>query len=220
MTEFKKKDVSEVQNAKPEGFKEIKPQGEANVDNARSFWDNLFEKTSDIVNDIKEELDNHYTSRQERIDCAAKSNGTWTGEPGNSKFIPTDKTDEGLAAREKLSEYGMDGIVYKDGIPDFSKVSSETVKIDMTSDRLGNNYPKAYKAVQDKWNNENRNERSDWTIREVKDWKQANGLSPHECIDTKTVMFVPTAVHSEAKHFGGVAECKARDNVNGGDFDE
>jgi len=214
-----KPEVSEMKNPESNGYKGIKPETNITPKEAKGFWNKVFEAASDIVNDVKEKLDDHYTSRAERMDFATRSDGTWMGEPGDSKFVPTDKTDEGVAAREKLSEYGMDGIKYKDGIPDFSKLSAETVKIDMTYDRPSN-FSKAYKAVAEKWNSENKDNRNNWTLREVKEWRQSNGLTPHECSDMKTVMFVPTSVHEVVKHYGGVAECKAKNKIEGGAFDE
>ena len=221
MKEIKSQESSEIKTSEANKYKEIKPENGTTYEDSKKFWNEKFsDKVSDIVNDFKEKLDNHYTSREERMEFAEKGcDGTWTNEPGNSKFIPTDKTSEGVAAREKLSEYGMDGVDYKDGIPNFSKLSVETVEINMTDDRPSN-YSKAYKAVADKWNSENKDNRNDWTAREVQEWKQANGLSPHENSDMKTVEFIPTAVHNVAKHFGGVAECKAKNKMNGGSFDE
>ncbi len=220
MKEIKSQENSEIKSPESNKYKEIKPENGTTYADSKKFWNEIFNKASDIVNDFKERVDNHYTSREERMEFATKgSDGTWTGEPGNSKFIPTDETPEGVAAREKLSEYGMDGVDYKDGIPNFSKLSVETVEIDMTEDRPSN-YGKAYKAVADKWNSENKDNRNDWTAREVQEWKQANGLSPHEKSDMKTVEFIPTVVHNVAKHFGGVAECKAKNKVTGGGFDE
>lgn len=54
MAEIKTKEISEGQNSQPEGFKEIKPQGETNVENARAFWDDVFKKDSEDAEDAKE----------------------------------------------------------------------------------------------------------------------------------------------------------------------
>lgn len=54
MVEVKYKDVSDTQGKKPEGYKEIKPQGDTNINATRSFWDKTFEEKSDIVEKPKE----------------------------------------------------------------------------------------------------------------------------------------------------------------------
>lgn len=211
MFDMKSADVTETKKPEATEFKEIKSETDISLEEARIFWDNEF--TSLENNGL-------YTSLENRVNEAGKSDGTWSGDVGNSNFTPSDLTDEGIAAKNKLSEFGLDGIEFKNGVPDFSKLALETVEINMTGDRM-TNYPQAYKAVASKWNNENKDERSDWTAREVKEWKQANDLSPHECSDMKTIQFVPASVHSFVKHYGGVAECKARDNIlNGDEFDE
>lgn len=211
MFDIKSTDVAETKKPETTEFKEIKPETDISPKEARKFWDNEFASL---------ENDGLYTSLENRVNEAGKSDGTWSGDVGNSKFSPSDLTDEGIAAKNKLSEFGLDGIEFKNGIPDFSKIAVEAVEIDMTGDRSAN-YTKTYTAVANKWNSEKKDGRSDWTAREVKEWKQLNNLSPHECSDMKTVQFVPTSVHSFVKHYGGVAECKARDNIlNGGKFDE
>lgn len=212
--EFKIPETKEIKPPVSEKFKEIKPESSLSPDEARQSWDNFFN------NEVTTEPGEHfYTAREDRIACAEKSDGEWSGEPGNSKFTPTDKTDSGLSARDTLNQNGVDGIEFKDGIPDFSPLSVETVSIDMTADRP-ENYARAYTALADKWNAEAKDGRTDWTARDAKDWKVANQLSPHECNDMKTVMFVPMDVHDFVKHWGGVAECKVRDNALGGGFDE
>ena len=211
MFDMKSAEVAEIKKPEATEFKEIKPETDISPKEAREFWDNEF---------VSLENGGLYTSLENRVKEAERNDGTWNGDVGESKFTPSNLTDEGIAAKSKLSEFGMDGVEFKNGIPDFSKLAVETIEIDMTSDRT-TNYAKAYKAVANRWNSENKDGRGDWTAREVKEWKQANNLSPHECSDMKTVQFVPTVVHSFVKHYGGVAECKARDNIlNGGRFDE
>jgi hypothetical protein len=212
--EFKMPETNEIKPPVSENFKEIKPESSLSPNEARQSWDNFFH------NEVTTEPGEHlYTAREDRIACAKNSDGEWSGEPGNSKFTPTDKTDSGLSVRDTLNQNGVDGIEFKDGIPDFSPISVEAVSIDMTADRP-ENYSRAYTALADKWNTEAKDGRTDWTARDAKDWKVANQLSPHECNDMNTVMFVPMDVHDFVKHWGGVAECKARDHALGGGFDE
>lgn len=212
--EFKIAETNETKPLAPDNFKEIKPETSLSPEDAKQSWNDFFK------NDVTTEPGEHFhTSREDRISWAETSDGDWSGEPGNSEFTPTDKTESGLAVTDTLNKNGVKGIEFKDGVPDFSPLAVETVSIDMTSDRT-ENYARAYSALAEKWNAECKDGRTDWTARDAKDWKVANHLSPHECNDMKTVMFVPMDVHDFVKHWGGVAECKARDNALGGGFDE
>ena len=136
----------------------------------------------------------------------------------------------------KLNEelYGKDGIEYKNLEPDFSEVSEGTVKIDnMTEHRddyydengelQPGNFSQADAKLAEKWNEQQKDGRTDWTDEDVYEWRHdpAHQCSWHERCDTKTMDLVPYDIHSYCKHLGGVSECKARDSVNdGGGFDE
>ena len=133
---------------------------------------------------------------------------------------------------DKLNEKGMDGIEYKNAEPDFSKCAEATVRIDdMTQNRddyIGadgtikqGNFTQADIKCSEKWNAEARDGKSDWTARDVYNWRHENKCSWHERCDTRTMDLVPFEIHSHCKHLGGVSECKVRDAVNvGGEFDE
>ena len=64
--------------------------------------------------------------------------GHWTGERGNSRFIPNENSEHGKEVSDTLEKYGLEGIEYKDGVPDFSECSEETVEISMTENRNKN----------------------------------------------------------------------------------
>lgn len=157
-----------------------------------------------------------YSAREERIDLAERSDGEWSGEIGNSDLTLNDER-----VRETMAEFGETSVSYDDGVPDFSPFSKETVKIDeMTSDR-GVNRQNAYKAVADKWNEEAKDNRTDWTSTDVRQWKQDEKVDFHECSDLKTIQFVPADIHNACKHLGGRYEAQCRDGLaNGGGFDE
>ena len=55
---------------------------------------------------------------------------------------------------------------------------------------------------------------------EVREYRRESKLSWHERCDMKTMDLVHQDIHTFFSHSGGVAECKARDNAKGGDFDE
>ena len=217
---------TEVPEAKPfslEGFQEIKSELGTTFQDAKAFVSELFERE-----------DSHYVSYGDRF-CYTPvegDRGKWEGDRAESKFVPSETTEAGHAVKEKLAEYGMDGITYKDAEPDFSKCAEATVTIDhMTGDRysryddngtlIQGNFYKADVNCAELWNHQKKDGRSDWSAAEVRDWRVENKFSWHECCDTKTMMLVPADIHGYFGHSGGVAECKARDNTDvGGGFDE
>ena len=157
-----------------------------------------------------------YSSREERLGLARRSDGEWSGEPGNSELTPSDES-----ARKTMTEFGETCVRYNDGVVDFSPFSMETIRIDkMTPDRAENR-ANAYKAVANKWNKEAKDVRTDWTQSDVRKWKESENLAFHECSDLKTVQFVPMNIHDACKHTGGCYEAKCRDGLaNGGGFDD
>ena len=159
-----------------------------------------------------------YTSREERIDQTPKNHGEWTGDRGDSKFLHED-----AEVRKALAEYGVDGIEYKDGVVDFSPISAQDVDIDMTSQRYGRggNFEKADSKAAEEWNAQGRDGKTDWTSRDIKNWREENGYTWHECSDQRTCQLVPRNIHDNCRHTGGVLECKKREGVgNGGGFDD
>ena len=164
--------------------------------------------------------DGYYTSLEFRERYAPSREANWDSSPGNSLCRPDATTEGGRAVKEELGRVGVEGIEYRDYIPDFGPVAKETVTIDnMTSD-IGTNKSQAYRAVADRWNSEGRpdkggNPKSDWTSRDVDEWKKENDLTFHECSDMKTCQFVPQSIHSYYRHSGGRSECAAKEKLEG-----
>lgn len=175
--------------------------------------DSSDEPNTERISDVDEgEL---HSSREKRIEMAKRSKGAWSGEPGNSELTPND-----AKAKATMEKYGETSIRYKDGVPDFSPFSLETVTIDITPD-IEDNRKRAYKAVADKWNSIAKEGKTNWRPRDVAKWKKAKNLDMHECSDMKTVQFVPAEIHQAAKHTGGRHEAKCKENAhNVGGFDE
>ena len=213
-----KHEIPEVDN-----FKDIKPEEGMTFHEAQNFWDSFFEKELNTENkECKEaaEGENYFSSYDERLRQTPKEDsdrGEWDGERGESKFIPYDQE-----IKDILAEYGLDGIVYKDGIPDFSEVSESTVEIDNMTENRAENFKQCDEKAAEQWNKEGRDGRTDWTARDVAQWRKENGYSWHERNDMKTCDLVPTKINDYFGHLGGVSECKKRDAVDndGGDFDE
>ena len=219
-TDVGKPEVSEA--------REIKPQTSMSLSEAKAFIENLFREK-------QEAADGHYVPYKERLNHvpAEGERGKWEGEAGESKYIPSDSTEEGRAALEKLSEKGEEGIEYKDAEPDFSKCAEATVEIDdMTEYRYdyddadGNreegNFSQADCTCAERWNALGKDGKSDWTAADVRDWRREHQCSWHERCDTRTMDLVPSEIHGYFGHSGGCAECRARDAVHadGGGFDE
>ena len=161
----------------------------------------------------KLDRDKVYTTSVERVKMAARSKGEWLGKVGNSEFRPASEL-----AKKALESFNQTGIKYKDGNPDFSKCSVETIQIKGMSSNREKNFARADKEAAEKWNAEGKFGKNDWTRNDVRNWRHENRYSWHERIDKKTMDLVQRDIHDECKHFGGVAECKRMERTVG-EFD-
>lgn len=133
--------------------------------------------------------------------------GKWEGEKGNSKWIPNrdivpigkGTNEMELTWGEILDKYGIDGVEFKDGVPDFSKLSKETVEIDGFTDDRRVNFKKADIEAAEK---------RGCSPQEVKEWRKENKYTWHEKNDCKTIEKIPAEVHGNIPHTGGVSEYK------------
>lgn len=135
--------------------------------------------------------------------------GFWDGTRGEAKFISYESE-----MRELLAEYGTDGVIYQDAVPDFSPFSEAMVEIDHMSpvrQGRGGNFEQADQKCAVQWNQEGRDGRTDWTARDAADYRRTNGLSWHECNDRRTCQMIPAKINDYFGHLGGVAECKKAD---------
>ena len=148
----------------------------------------------------------------DHVNAEYSSQGEWEGVRGESKYVPDLDDSKGYEAYLKLSEYGLDGIEYKNCIPDFSKCSEESVSIKMTSD-IVTNYRNADKECAAKWNETQKDGRNDWTPREVQQYRETNKLAWHECNDGTTCQLVPQEIHGFFRHSGGRCECKKKESM-------
>lgn len=216
---------SEVDRPKPEleNFHRIKPEAGTTFRESQTFWNSFFDEAYskakiEIEKDVAESK-NYYSTYAERLKqtpAEDSDRGKWEGERGESKFIPNDPEIKAI-----LEKYGLDGIEYEDGIPDFSGVSESTVEIEDMTDNRAKNFRQCDEKCAEQWNKEARDGRTDWTARDVKQWRQENGYSWHERNDMKTCDLIPTKINDYFGHLGGVSECSKRDADNdGGDFDE
>ena len=159
----------------------------------------------DIDKPIAKELD-------EVKGCTIEGNGgDWEGERGNSKWFPNRDeipknpltNPDGLTWGQILDKYGIDGIEFKNGEPDFSPVAKGTVEIDHFTDNRygkGGNFDQACEKLA---------EQRGCTKEEVKAWMKEDKYTWHERSDCKTMDKVPTEIHGNIRHSGGISEAKA-----------
>lgn len=208
--------------AEVETMSEVASEVKMSFKDAVEYWNKDFSMNS--------EFGGRYNSYADRIDHTLKDKtkfGEYEGERGESKFTPSEETEAGCKAKEKLAEYDMDGVEYKNAEPDFSKCSEATVEIDdMTSNRPYN-YSQADAKCAEQWNKEAKDNRTDWTDEDVANYRSENKLSWHERCDLKSMDLVHQDIHDFFKHLGGVSECKIKEamesgmnNMIGGGFDE
>ena len=128
------------------------------------------ETTENNTNDSSDNKENseYQSTYDERIKQTPRKDsdrGEWEDERGESKFVPNDPE-----IKELLKKYGLDGIEYKDGIPDFSDVSESTVEIDNMTENRAENFKQCDEKCAEQWNKEARDGRTDWTARDVAQW--------------------------------------------------
>lgn len=139
-----------------------------------------------------------------------KSNGFWSGMAGNSKWIPDDdfiplnpKTNpNNLSWKQIKSKYGINEIPFHNGEPDFTKVSKGKVVISNFTEIRRANFMQADIELAKK-------KKCSW--QDVQKWREKNKYTWHECSDCKTLMKVPTVLHGNVVHTGGIS---AKINVN------
>ncbi len=142
--------------------------------------------------------------------------GTWEGEKGNSKWYPdrneVPKKDDSKNAKtwgEILDANGIDGIPYKDGFPVFDEIAQAEVTIDDFSTDRYKNFAQADKKLAEQWNQEGKDGKTDWKQSDIKVYREENKLTWHEKEDMKTMQLIPSEVHNNAPHTGGIAVAKA-----------
>jgi NAD+--asparagine ADP-ribosyltransferase len=181
------------------------------------------EQKTEAAEKVRDNLENDCPSTyDDRIRQTPREGerGHWENERGESKYIPTD-----AGIKEILAKDGLDGIEYKDGVPDFSECAKATVEIEDMSDAReskedkAGNFEQADAKCAEQWNNEGRDGKNDWKSSDVRDWRRENGYTWHECNDRKTCQLVPTEINAYFGHLGGVGECKIASTQEDG-FDE
>lgn len=166
----------------------------------------------DILEDIEEneilkeetqaenELVDLQSDYSERLQQTPKNAERWVGgaDMRGECLCILDDTE----VNKYLDNAGVNGIEYKNCIPDFTPVSKGNVEIpEMSEDRLGinGNFKQADMILAEQRG-------CDW--REVADWRIENKYTWHECNDRKTCQKIPSCINAKFGHLGGVAECR------------
>lgn len=144
-----------------------------------------------------------------RADRLPKTGGKWDGEPGNSKWtmdrehIPGDcngTNPDHKSWGEICDQYKVDSINFKDNNPDFSEISKGNVEIENFKSKRNANFVQADMKLA---------EQRGCDPSEVSKWRADNRYTWHECPDCKSMQKVPTEVHGNIPHTGGVSRNKA-----------
>lgn len=145
--------------------------------------------------------------------------GEWSNETGDSTWkpnpdgVPQLNNPENKTWEEILKEHGIDGISFSDGDPDFSEISEGEVQIDDFTESRDKNFRQADEKLAEQWAKEGKDGK-EWTPREVAEWRKENGYTWHECKDCTTMQLVPSEVHNNIPHSGGISDIKKQNSAN------
>jgi hypothetical protein len=189
------------------------------VDTGKDFVDALKEDADtgkDFTDLLKVDADTgkgFVDSLKSDVTRLPRTGGEWEGDEGNSKWKPDrDKIPEnpqtnpdGKTWGEILDENEIDGIPFNDGEPDFSETSKGTVEIEPYSEDRDDNFDAADEKLA---------EEKGCSKEDVRQWRKDHHYTWHERSDMKTMDKVPTEVHGNVPHEGGIS-AKKKENENG-----
>lgn len=192
--------IEKVENNLTESKLLEKTENKMSIQELDNYWNKKFELNKNEINETG--LPEKFYSKKEDREMYLPQEGKWEGEVGDSKFILDNKE-----VNQELKKYHLDGIEYKNCVPDFSKCSEVTTKIDKITPDLVTNFKEFSKKLvaEGKFASE----------REVLEFKQKNNLQFHECSDMKTCQLVPISIHEAFKHTGGRFEAREYEKVHG-----
>lgn len=135
------------------------------------------------------------TSYTQRLAQTPVSNGSWSGNRGESVFTSTHPE-----VTPVMSERGVEGIRYANAYPDFSPVAHAEVTIPNMTKFRSSNFSQADAALA---------EIRGISPSEIREWRIKNKYTWHEVEDLQTMQLVPSVVNAKFGHVGGVGEIKA-----------
>lgn len=117
------------------------------------------------------------------------------GARGDSVFVTSDPRVQWI-----LEAHGVDGVAYKNGMPDLSPFAVGEVKVDNMSPHTTPNYAAADAALAQKLGVQ---------ADDLTRWRQYNQFTWHELNDATTMQLVPTSINTPIfGHVGGRSEVK------------
>jgi hypothetical protein len=211
------------------------------IDSTEKFTENIQELGKDIINDQntsktakthtsiteriakqKEILDNsigeicddkywntvdkYGSTPKERLDQTPINNGEWSGERGESKW-----TSNIPEVQEQYVKCGIDGIEYKDGLPDFSPVSQFDYQlpekpVDLVTAKDADQFEACNNALK-KYVEDNPEEAiakfNDKQLKQINAGLKPSGFTWHHSVQRGKMQLVPTRIHQNSGHYGG-----------------
>ncbi|TXK82565.1 HNH endonuclease [Paenibacillus sp. N3.4] len=193
---------SKIKDMLPEFAKDLKPETDS-MEKANSPLNNDVDYTNqpDIESGSDIEKDPVATYK-ERIDQTPINNGSWTGDRGDSKFIPDDPI-----VQEALKKNGIDGIEYKQGYPDFSPTSIFDAQL--PDDKLdASNVEQKKECIQQLKDAIQKDPELAGKFTPDQLERIENGITPkgyvwHHDIEPGKMQLVPESIHQKFGHYGG-----------------
>ncbi|MDR4328769.1 cytoplasmic protein [Bacillus pseudomycoides] len=179
-------------------------------------------KVEDIPPAFKQaEFASTYKGRYNQTPAPDNPTVEFKGERGES--LCTLKPPPDPQIQKILDEAGIDGIQYKNAVPDFSPVEKAQIEIDyMLGGKNGFggkarriNFVQSDQKLADQLNSSPElasqfgMESGNISVRDIKKYREKNKLTWHELNDGKTMKLVPTIINAEFGHLGGVGEINA-----------
>jgi hypothetical protein len=183
-------------------------------------------KGTDKIGDIppafkQKEFASSYEARLSQTPAPENRKVGFEGTRGESKCILKPPPDPEI--KKVLDEAGIDGIQYKNAVPDYSPVAKAQVEIEYMLGGKGTyggkartyNFAQSDQKLADQLNNSPElarqfgMEHGGITARDIEKYRDKNKLTWHELNDVNTMQLVPTKVNSTFGHLGGVGEVNA-----------
>ncbi len=121
-----------------------------------------------------------------------RKNGGWDGEPGESTWYSDNPEVNEIT--------GGEGVPFKDGRPDFSKWTADTLTFEKGKlDGTDQDFKVIYEKVQKEYNLDN--------VTEAKEFLKELGLTPHHKSATE-IQLVPTKLHKNVPHIGSASDMR------------
>jgi hypothetical protein len=182
-------------------------------------------KEADIPPAFKQkEFASSYEARLKQTPAETNSNVVFEGVRGES--LCTLKPPPDPTLQKILNEAGVNGIGYKNGVPDFSPVAKAQIEVDYMlggkgakgNAARGYNFEQANERLAEQLNNSPElahqfsMKSGNITARDIEKYRVKNKLTWHEVNDGVTMQLVPTEINAKFGHLGGVGE------INSGAF--